>query len=63
MNGGGEGDDPSDEQVRKWLKMAELREINVFVDHCAIIKTLCRALLSERALPPYSGGGAKGGAG
>jgi hypothetical protein len=45
---------PSDEQVQKWLKMAENREINVFVDHCAIIKTLCRALLSKRGVPPYS---------
>jgi hypothetical protein len=61
MKRGGEGGNPSDEQVRKWLKMAEHREINVFVDHCAIIKILCRALLSKRGLPPYSSGGTKGG--
>ena len=55
------GSKPTEEQVRNWLRMAERREINVFVDHCAIIKTLCRTLLEERGAFPFSGGGPGGG--
>ena len=36
------------EEVKEWLKLAQLDKLNIFYDRNAIIAWLCRALLKER---------------
>jgi hypothetical protein len=40
-------EDLTKEQVEKWLKLACVRELNVFYDHNKIITLLCRELLKK----------------
>ena len=36
------------EEIREWLKLAQLDKLNIFHDRNAIIVWLCQALIKER---------------
>ena len=45
--------DLDEEELRELLRLASLEKINIFMNHNAIIKKLCVALLKAKGLDPW----------
>ena len=45
--------DLDEEELRELLRLASLEKINIFMNHNAIIKNLCVALLKAKGLDPW----------